>query len=291
VKHVLVTGGAGFIGSYVVADLVSKGYEVTVLDSRGRRLPGAVTILGDIRDEVAVGEAVAHAEGIIHLAGVLGTAEMIANPRPAIEVNVLGALNVFEAAATHGIPVVNIATGNYWMDNTYSISKDMADRLARMYNAFRGGQVTSVRAFDAYGPGQIPAAPFGPSRVRKIMPSFVCRALSDVPIEVYGDGAQVIDLIYAEDVARVLVDALVATAIRGAAADEVIEAGSGVAVTVLEVAQKVVEVVGKGEIIHLPMRPGEHAGAVIVAKTPAVAARPLYAGLPPTVDWYRDYLA
>ena len=195
-KTVLVTGGAGFIGGYVVEELLGRGYIVHILDSRGRTVPGAITTLGDIRDTAAVGHAVWHADGVIHLAGVLGTAEMIAAPRPAIEVNVFGALNVFEAAATHGSPVVNIATGNHWMDNTYSISKDTADRFARMFVAFRGGRITTVRAFDAYGPRQVPAAPFGPSRVRKIIPSFICRSLTGLPIEVYGDGEQVIDLIY-----------------------------------------------------------------------------------------------
>lgn len=288
-KHVLVTGGAGFIGSYVVEDLLNRGYAVTVLDSRGRRVPGANTTLGDIRDPIAVGEAVSRSDGVIHLAGVLGTAEMIANPRPAIETNVLGAINVFEAASTHRIPVVNIAVGNHWMDNTYSISKDMADRFARMYDAFRGGMISTVRTFDAYGPRQVPAAPFGPSRVRKIVPSFVCRALAGQPIEVYGDGAQVIDLIYATDVARLLIDALERTESQGPD-KETTEAGSGWPITVREVAERVIAFVGSGSIVHLPMRPGELPGATIVAKAPLPGAVPLDEGLPRTVDYYAELI-
>jgi nucleoside-diphosphate-sugar epimerase len=286
VKTVLVTGGAGFIGGYVVEELLSRGYVVNVLDSRGRTVAGATTTLGDIRDAVAVGEAVSHSEGVIHLAGVLGTAEMIANPRPAVEVNIGGALNVFEAAGD--LPVVNIATGNHWMDNTYSITKDTPDRFARMYNQFRGARITTVRAFDAYGPRQVPSAPFGPSRVRKIIPSFICRALSGQPIEVYGDGEQVIDLIYVADVARALVDALERTE-RDGPDTAITEAGSGVPISVVEVALKVLDLVG-GRIVHLPMRSGESPGASIVAKVPLPDALPLYIGLPRTVAYYRDLL-
>lgn len=289
-KTVLVTGGAGFIGGYVVEDLLGRGYLVNVLDTRGRSVPGAVTTLGDIRDPIAVGEAVSHADGVVHLAGVLGTAEMVANPRPAIEVNVLGALNVFEAASKHDVPVVNIAIGNHWMDNAYSISKDTADRFARMYVEYRSGRVTTVRTYDAYGPRQVPPAPFGPSRVRKIIPSFACRALTRQPIEVYGDGQQVIDLIHASDVARVLVDALVQTD-RTGPVREIIEAGSGEPITVLEVAQKVIACVGGGKIVHLPMRQGEKPGATIVASHPPVWTLPLSEGLPPTIEYFAGLVA
>ena len=251
-KTVLVTGGAGFIGSYVVEELIEHGFKVDVLDTRGRYVPRAVTVLGDVRDAVTVNEAVSRCDGVIHLAGVLGTAEMVANPHPAIEVNIHGAVNVFEAASAHGVPVVNIAVGNYWMDNPYSISKDTADRFARVFNQYRSGRITTVRTFDAYGPRQTPSAPFGPSRVRKIIPSFICRTLTDQPIEVYGDGSQTIDLIYATDIAKILVGALVVTDNDGPT--ETIEAGSGIPITVLEIADAVIEAIGKGSIVHLPMR-------------------------------------
>ncbi len=290
-KTILVTGGAGFIGGYVVEELLSRGYAVNVLDTRGRDVPGATTTLGDIRDATAVGEAVSHADGVIHLAGLLGTAEMVANPRPAIETNVMGALNVFEAASAHDVPVVNIAIGNHWMDNTYSISKDTADRFARMYNAYRGGRITTVRTYDAYGPRQVPAAPFGPSRVRKIIPSFACRALTGLPIEVYGDGEQVIDLIHVSDVARILVIALEHTAKSGALPD-IIEAGTGQPVSVREVAERVIAHIGRGSIIHLPMRTGEKPGATIVSEHPTWNPNiSLAVGLPPTIDYYRTLVA
>ncbi|MFI5042392.1 MAG: NAD-dependent epimerase/dehydratase family protein [Acidimicrobiales bacterium] len=288
-KTVLVTGGNGFIGGYVTDELLARGYDVTVLDTRARPSSGVV-VLGDIRDPVAVGEAVSHADGVIHLAGLLGTAEMVAYPKPAVEVNILGALNVFEAAATHDVPVVNIAIGSQGATNTYAITKDTADQFGRMFVRYRGAAITTVRAYDAYGPRQVPPAPFGPSRVRKIIPSFACRALSGLPIEVYGDGEQVIDLIHVADVATVLADALEMTARSGPVA-EVIEAGSGRPVTVLGVAEHVLAEVGGGEITHLPMRPGESHGAIIVATEPYMAVRSLSVGLPGTIAYYRGLLA
>jgi len=168
--------------------------------------------LGDVTDASAVTEAAAHVEGIIHLAAVLGTQETISNPRPSAEINILGSLNVFEAAVQYDLPVVYVGVGNHWMRNhgggSYTISKSCAEDFARMYHAHRGLKVTIVRPVNAYGPRQSVAAPFGTSKVRKITPSFICRALSNSPIEVYGDGTQVSDMVHVTDVAKVMVKAL-----------------------------------------------------------------------------------
>lgn len=302
-KHVLVTGGNGFIGRYVSEELIARGYEVTVLDSRWREpVAGAELVLGDIRDATSVTEAVSHADGVIHLAGVLGTQETIDNPRPAAETNILGGLNVLEAIAQYGVPAVNIAVGNHWMNNTYSITKSTVARFADMYNRYRGTRVSVVRALNAYGPGQSVAAPFGPSRVRKIMPSFACRALTGLPIEVYGDGSQVMDMIYVADVATVLVAALEHTARYGPLSD--LEAGSGRATTVNEIAYAVareVEAVSDlpVDIRHLAMRPGEDPQSVVLGDPetlreidvdPATFTS-LEEGVLATVGYFADYLA
>jgi len=278
-RSILVTGGNGFIGRYVVEELLSLGYDVSVLDTRLRPSDPFLVIrdgkpliaepkivLGDMRDATSTTEAVAHADGVIHLAGVLGTQETINNPRPAAETNILGGLNVFEACAQYDVPLVNIAVGNYWMNNTYSITKNTMERFADMMNKYRGTRISIVRALNAYGPRQVAAAPYGPSKVRKIMPAFVCRALAGDPIEIYGDGEQIMDMIYVSDVARVLVAALLETD-KGKLVT--VEAGSGNPTTVNEIAAVVVEqaaaVTGKHvEVVHIPMRPGEDANSVVL---------------------------
>jgi UDP-glucose 4-epimerase len=218
-------------------------------------------------------ELAAHVEGIIHLAAVLGTQETIQNPRPSAETNLLGSLNVFEAANQYDLPVVYAGVGNHWMRDygtgAYTISKTAAEDFTRMFNKYRGGRISVVRPVNAYGPGQSIAAPYGTSKVRKIMPSFICRALTGVPIEVYGDGTQVSDCVYVGDVARVFSGALEYTAEHGAL--DPVGVGPASSVTVNQVAdmvrEEVARVTGNApvELVHLPMRPGEVPNAVVQA--------------------------
>ncbi|WNN94982.1 UDP-glucose dehydrogenase [Microbacterium phage Magritte] len=299
ISTVLVTGGSGFIGSYVVDRLLRDGVKVISFDHvQGQKdLPtGATRFLGDIRDAEAVTEAMAHVDGFIHLAGVLGTQETIQNPKPAILTNITGGLNVLEAAAQYGVPGVNIAVGNHWEQNPYSISKSTVERLCRMYNAYRGTRVSVVRALNAYGPRQSVAEPYGTSKVRKIIPSFVMRALHGDPIQVYGNGGQVMDMVYVGDVADFLVDALYETDGNGPI-EQTIEAGTGANTTVFEIAEAVIREVGQGSIEFLPLRPGETPGAVVKADVTTheflypegFPFRSLENGLAETVAFYRKH--
>jgi len=296
-NRVLVTGGNGFIGSYVVDRLVSDGIEVVIFDhnSEGiRRLArhtNTELYLGDIRDEVAVTEAMAHVDGFIHLAGVLGTQETIDNPKPAIMTNITAGLNVLEAATQYDVPGVNIAVGNYWENNPYSISKNTVERLVEMYRKYRGAKVSNVRALNAYGPGQSVFSPYGSSKVRKIIPSFVSRVLHDEKIQVYGDGNQIMDMVYVQDVADILVDTLYHTHNYGAV-EQTLEAGTGVRTSVKEIAEAVIAEIGYGEIEYLPLRPGETPGAIVLADSTALLNpfpfKTLKEGLAPTIEYYKD---
>jgi UDP-glucose 4-epimerase len=279
---VLVTGGAGFIGSGVCAELRSRGHEPVIFGRTQR--PDTESILGDVRDATAVTEAVAHADAVIHLAGVLGTSETIWNPRPAAETNILGGLNVLEACSQYRTPLVNIAVGNHFEDSTYSITKTTVERFTRMYAKYRNLPVCSVRAYNVYGPGQSVAQPFGHSRVRKIIPSFIARALHGEPIQVYGDGSQVMDMIYITDAARCLVNALeraifppspVSTEPPPGGHGELYHAGTGRKTTVQMIAEAVASEVkfqtGIAPVIeHLPMRQGETPGSEVLAEVRSV---------------------
>lgn len=301
-KNVLVTGGRGFIGEYVVEELSGRGFEPHVLDRR--HSPGfGITIFGDVKDATLVTDAIAHVDGVIHLAGVLGTQETIGNPRPAAETNILGGLNVIQACAQYDVPLVNIAVGNYWEDNTYSITKHAVERFVLMTQKYRGKQMVSVRAMNAYGPRQVPIAPWGSSRVRKIMPSFICRALTGLPIEVYGEGDQVMDMVYVTDVARVLVNTLVWLE-RGNMTDASLEAGTGRDTTVNYIANVVAREVEKQTgstvpIEYLPMRDGETEHVVVKANGGALLDVlgmdnnkfvSLDIGVGHTVEYFRRYL-
>jgi UDP-glucose 4-epimerase len=305
---VLVTGANGFIGSYVTQELLRLDHEVLAFDHHAKAetaRPGVEVFLGDVRDDVAVTEAAAHVDGIIHLAAVLGTAETIDNPRPAAHTNLLGSLNIYEAASQYRLPVAYAAVGNAWMRSqgggTYTITKSAAEDFATMFVKNRGGRINVVRPMNAYGPGQSVAAPFGWSKVRKIMPSFICRALAGLPIEVYGDGSQISDMVSVFDVAHAFVFALEAAAddeIWGFAA----EVGPRESHTVNDIARLVAleagDITGQPvDIVHLPMRRGEVPNAVVAADCStleAVGINPdgfvsLADGIAKTVRWYADH--
>lgn len=308
-----ITGGQGFIGTHITNELLSKGHQVVVFDRHNHMHVGAMEqtgvefFQGDVRDSTAVVELAAHVDGIIHMAAVLGTQETIQNPRPSAETNILGSLNVFEAASQYNLPVVYAGVGNHWMRDhgtgAYTISKTAAEDFTRMFNKYRGGQISVVRPVNAYGPGQSIAAPYGSSKVRKIMPSFICRALTATPIEVYGDGTQVSDCVFVGDVARVFVGALEHTAAHGAV-ETPIGVGPANSITVNDVARKVAGVVSVRngrppvELIHLPMRPGEVPNAVVNADTTTLEQLgseyhadtfvDLEAGITKTVDHYNQ---
>lgn len=302
--RVLVTGGSGFIGRWVVKALEARG-DIPVAYDRLRfradgGLPLAERVLGDVRDPVFVSESVALCDGVIHLAGVLGTQETIQYPTPAVETNITGSLNVFEACTRYRTPCVYITVGNHWMQNPYSITKTTAERFAHMYNQERGAQISIVRALNAYGPGQKTAP------VRKIIPTFIQQALKGGPIEIYGDGTQVMDLIYVEDLADILVRALGKPAAWG----EVYSAGTGRPTTVNEIAEAVWGACGQplplgGVLRHLPMRPGEPPQSVVVGDPQTLSPLflkgpqrltsltpldflPLAEGLQRTVAYYRE---
>lgn len=302
---VLVSGASGFIGSHVIDDLLHRGHKVIAFDHHykpGRHPDGVEVFVGDMTDAVAVVEAAAHADGIIHLAGVLGTQETIKNPRPAAESNIMGGLNFLEAAVQYDLPFTYIAVGNHWMNNSYSISKTTVERYCHMFNKERGGRINIVRAVNAYGPRQLAAAPFAEGKVRKITPAFVCRALCGTPIEIYGDGEQVSDMVYVGDLARTLVRSL-EEASKGNICENVIECGPRINNTVNEVAWKVIaatEDLGLASsgnwVTHLPMRPGEIAGAKVIADSTTLGQIGLDTdyfvtldeGIRKTIEWFHE---
>ncbi len=294
---VLVTGGAGFIGSHVVELLAAEGHEPVIFDRRRSK----ADFLGDVLNATDVTEAISHSEGFIHLAGILGTQETIQNPRPAVETNILGSLNVLQAAAQYKVPGVCIGVGNHFMDNTYAISKSTVERFVHMFNEERGTRVNIVRVVNAYGPRQLASAPYGSSKVRKITPSLICRALKGHPLELYGGGTQVSDMVYVDDVAEALVGALSAaqagTVFSKNVFNRVVEVGPLEHSTVREVAELIKELTGSlSEIVSLPMRPGEKAGVDVTADASTLglvgmSARrlvPLKVGMMKTIDYFRD---
>src|SRR5579884_2732446 len=153
--RVLVTGGSGFIGGFVVEKLASRGATPVVLDLvPPRDLEVAPPYRqGDVRDPAVVERAVAGCHAVVHLAGILGTDLTVDCPRETVETNLLGTLHVLESARRHGCRAVLINVGNDW-DNPYTITKQAAVRFGLMYAREFGMPVTVIRAMNGYGPRQ-----------------------------------------------------------------------------------------------------------------------------------------
>jgi UDP-glucose 4-epimerase len=294
---ILVTG-AGFIGSHVVERLLELGHEVSIFDRFPKKREEwgnkVRTFLGDIRDREAVTEAVYQHDGVLNLAGILGTMETVDNPHPSVDTNIHGALNIFEGCRPNsmhkeGIRGVQIAVGNHFMNNTYSITKTTAERFALMFNKEHKTKIAVVRALNAYGEYQ------KHKPVKKITPNFIVRALRGEPIEIFGDGEQIMDMIYVKDVAEILIRALLGD---HGCYDQIFEAGTGRRTTVNEIALLVNKLIGNNAgIRHLPMRAGEPERSIVLGNPSTLKPlgmseqdlAPLEKGMEQTITWYRNH--
>jgi UDP-glucose 4-epimerase len=272
--RVLVTGSAGFIGQHTAAELEARGHEVVPFDRPSDIYNGGLLAYACRRSEV---------EAIINLAGMLGTPELFGSEIPAVKTNILGAVNVYAAAAARGIPVVQIGTGHKGQPNPYAITKACAEDLGLARAQWCGEKITVVRAYHVYGPGQKPGPPHGPAAVHKFFPSFACRALTGLPLELCGGGGQLIDPVHVSDVAVSLADAI--TGPYGT----VSEAGCGKSVSVAQVAADIASAAGGGRLRDVAARQGEPHGAEVVAGAPA-CRNPWPYLVNETVEWYRAWL-
>jgi UDP-glucose 4-epimerase len=299
VKILLI--GCGFIGSHFLNDTVANGHTVAVMDYRQQNFRQTAdgrseTILGDVRDARLLATLAPEFDCIVNLSGILGTAETVDNPFPSIDTNIMGALNVFEAvrkasALSKKVRCVQITVGNYFMNNSYAITKHCAERLALMYNKEHGTQIAVVRALNAYGPAQ------KHKPVKKVIPNFSLSALKGQPISIYGSGNQIMDMIFVGDVVRVLQRAAFAPL---DAFDSVFEAGTGRRTTINDIADQVLKYTGsRAGKIYSPMRAGEPPESEVIGNPNTLNALgvdpasllALEQGLPLTIAWYENRLS
>lgn len=237
--NVLVTGSSGLIGKAVVRVLGEAGHKVKPFD----RAEGY-----DIMSFPSCQYAVDNVDAVIHLAGILGTDELFDEIHKAIDINISGAVNVMSACAAEGAHYIGITMLDVF-PSIYTATKVSASRFATAFHYNQDMPVTQVRAFNAFGADQH----HGPGHPRKIIPAFSVEGWQNVPMKIWGDGEQTVDLIHVNDIARVFLDAL-----QAPGKNETIDAGSGVSLTVNEVADFVLEITGStAGVEHLPMRRGE----------------------------------
>lgn len=312
---VLVTGGAGFIGSHIVARFAGAGTSVTVLDDlstgRSEHVPPGVRLhVLDVGSDAAA-ELIAEGsfDVIVHLAAQMDVRKSVADPRHDATVNVLGTLNVLEAVrrSQHASPprVVFASTGGALYGETpllptpetapaqpdapYGIAKLSAEHYLGYYSRVWGIPTIALRLGNVYGPRQNPHGEAG------VVAIFGQRMVSGEPVTVYGAGTQTRDYTFVADVADAFHAAahspLPANVRLGGRAYNV---GTGVGTSVLSLAKLIGDAAGTApNIIHAPSRPGEIERSQLDARKagqdlgwkPRV---PLTEGLARTVGWIRE---
>ncbi len=218
--YALVTGGAGFIGSHLVAMLLEQKARVRVLDnfSSGRRTnlplsaPQLEVLEGDIRDASAVQRALKGIEVVFHQAAFVSVPQSMEDPLTCLDVNVNSTALLLELARRAGVRRVILASSAAvygdspelpLQENTpprphspYATSKWVDELYASLFTEL-GLEVVALRYFNVYGPRQRPDSPYAAA-----IPRFITRLLDGEEIVIFGDGGQTRDLIYVEDVVR-----------------------------------------------------------------------------------------
>jgi UDP-glucose 4-epimerase len=280
----LVTGAAGFIGKHLVRRLLDEGYDVISFDIRECNL-GTKIIRGDIVsfdfEEILKGVDV-----VFHLASLLGTSELFHRIIESERVNVLGTLNLLEAMRKKNVKkIIFTSKPNFWKHNVYTITKQTCENYLEMYQSVFGFQSIIVRPYNIYGPAE------EVTEYRKAIPYFIMAALKGEPLEIFGNGEQMMDAIYIDDA----VEALIRTA--EIAPKDIVEIGTSKPVKVKDLAEKILDLTNaSSSIVYVPMRRGEGNNHDICANgnmsrllgfSPRIT---LDEGLKKTIAWYSKHL-
>lgn len=286
-KRILVTGGAGFIGSHVVEELVARGHEVISADRNMewkvsdsvRYVPIDITnyvrvqrLFEEIRPEIT-----------IHLAGILGTSETWNHVHECIDSNIHGAVNVYEGCASVRSDILTVDVGSRWLA-PYTITKRTGAEFAFAYGNKYKLKAAALRIFNVYGPRQS-------TKIIKIVPKFIENALKNVNLEVWGNKNA--DLVHVRDVAKAFANAVE----RMDKIDQVdgVYVGSGEVMTVSQVAEEISKRLGGGTVVQMSPRIGEEntdagymsndSAAKLLDWKPTITFEQ---GIDEVIEWYKD---
>lgn len=323
-QSVLITGGAGFIGSNLAEHLLSLGYKVIILDDLSRSTPNNIRVCfnycpdfvfvkGSVLDFDLVERLVHDVDFVFHLAAQVHWEESIVEPVTSFKINTIGTLNILEAvrkSCSRRNPVKMMlyasssevyGTAQYVpMDehhpfnpqSPYAAGKAGADRLCSAYHHIYKVPVIILRQFNTYGPNQ------SFKGYSAVIPKFSSQALNGAPLTIYGDGTQTKDFHYIDDLLNaysLILERFEELNLFGTA----INFGTGVETSINELAKMILEVVSEKSYnraqirdpIHLPARPGEvmRFAADITLARKSLGFEPrvcLKEGLSEYIDWF-----
>ncbi len=271
-KRVVITGGAGFIGSNIAEELSARN-ELLIVDdlSSGRlenidrlqRLPGVTFRQGSILDLDLVREVTRGADYVFHLAALASVPMSIEDPLRTEQVNTVGTLNVLVAARDSRVKKVVFSSSCAVYGDTpslparedmipqplspYAVTKAAAEHYCSVFQHVYSLPTVALRYFNVYGPRQDPHSEYA-----AVVPKFISRALARAPLTIFGDGQQTRDFVFVKDV----VSANIAAAEGDVSG--VFNIGSGRPTSVLQLADIIVKLTGApATMVHQPPQPGE----------------------------------
>ena len=271
--NVLVTGGAGFIGSHVTRALLARTHHVTVLDDLSSGFeanlpsgaPGLAFVRGSVLDHDLVRELVAEADGVVHLAAVASVERSVEAPVATTTTNVLGTVALLAALPAEHRPRVLFASSAAVYgpaegrcresdpprpQSPYAADKAAGELYLREVAERAGVRATALRFFNVYGERQDPRSPYS-----GVISIFAARCLARAGVDVFGDGGQTRDFVYAGDVATVIAHALVDERTDVPA---VMNVATGRSVTLLELLDTLADLTGHAPArTYHPARPGD----------------------------------
>lgn len=264
----LVTGGAGFIGTNIVKQLLILGHKPIILDNlssgyKENLISESLFYEGDVKDVSLLKKISQGCKTIIHLAASVGNKRSIDYPQLDTEINVIGTLNVLETARELGINRVVFSSsagifGELKMlpisenhpqepDSPYGVSKLSAEKMCLVYNKLYGMQNICLRYFNVFGPHQRFDA-YG-----NVIPIFAIRLLRNEPIHIFGDGEQTRDFVNVRDVVSANIKAAFSENVQG-----VFNIGSGARISINQLAEIMQKAAGvTTDIQYLPSRQGD----------------------------------
>lgn len=305
----LVSGGAGFIGSNLVEELIKRGESIKVIDnfSTGKKenieefMPRIELVQGDIRNLDTVREAVEGVDFVLHEAALTSVARSIENPLATTESNVNGTLNVLIAAREAGVKrVVYASSSSVYGDNPtlpkreemipnplspYAVSKLSAEYYSQVFYRIYGLETVILRYFNVFGPRQDPV-----SRYAAVIPRFIKAMLNGECPSIYGDGEQSRDFTFVENVVKATILACREEKIPG----EVFNIGGGKRTTINHLVKLISRLLDKNvEPIYTNPRAGDmrHSLADINKAGRLLNYQPhinLEEGLERTLEWYKE---
>jgi UDP-glucose 4-epimerase len=304
--NILVTGGAGFIGSHLVERLLSDGHSVTVIDdlSTGRlenlaavrTHPDLAVIESKVSNCAALGEWVAKASGIYHLAAAVGVELVMASGLRTIETNLRETQLILDAASAHRVPILLASTSEVYGKSrqdafseeddlligpphlsrwSYACSKLMDEFLALAHVKEHQATVVVVRLFNTVGPRQT-------GRYGMVLPRFIQAAQNGLPLKVYGDGTQTRCFCYVADTIEALLRLHHCPAARG----EIFNVGSAEEISIGNLARTVIsQLKSTSAIEHVPYEKAYGAGFQdMLRRKPIMAKLARYVGFQPATS-------